>query len=270
MSTTSPTWRSLHPLHLWFLEYLVILYAIALVVTPLARHLPLDRLDHLFRSLVRSPLGCLAFAAVTFPTLCLMKVGFLDDPVGFVPQLKIVLAYAVFFAFGWLLRRHEDLLPTFRTLRRVCVSLALGLAAAGVGLSAAVHRIQTPGSDGMPWLLASAGSLSVATWLFVFGFTGLALRFLERPVPAIRYLSDSSYWLYIVHMPVLMAFQVAVVRTGWAAGAKMSVVLLASLLALLASYHLLVRATWIGAILNGRRHASRRDRPFHAASPSVS
>ena len=73
-------------------------------------------------------------------------------------------------------------------------------------------------------------------WLFVFGWIGIFFRALERPVPWIRYVSDSSYWMYLVHMPVLLVFQIAVAETGWPPALKMLTVLTASVATLLGSY----------------------------------
>jgi peptidoglycan/LPS O-acetylase OafA/YrhL len=95
-------------------------------------------------------------------------------------------------------------------------------------------------------------------WLFIFGFIGIFLRLFERPIPWIRYLSDSSYWLYLVHMPVLLVFQITVTATGWRPAIKALVVLAASVATLLGSYHVLVRPTWVGVVLNGRTFPIRR------------
>jgi peptidoglycan/LPS O-acetylase OafA/YrhL len=106
------------------------------------------------------------------------------------------------------------------------------------------------------WFLGISWFLGLSMCLFVFGFTGLFLRYLERPVPWIRYLSDSSYWLYLMHMPVLLVFQITVAGTGWTPAVRALVVLAASVPTLLASYHVLVRSTWVGAILNGQRYST--------------
>src|SRR5262249_58125176 len=111
---------------------------------------------------------------------------------------------------------------------------------------------------------ASAACLALATWLFVFGLLGLFLRLVHRETRAVRYLADASYWLYLAHMPVLLAFQIAVADTGWTPAAKAWIVLGASVIALFVSYHLAVRPTWVGAILNGRRYPIGF--PLHSAS----
>lgn len=187
-----------------------------------------------------------------------MQQGTLDDPSGFMPEGAILVAYLVFFAAGWLLYRNVDLLPVLCRLPRAPILVGLGLAAAALGGYCIWHRWHWLGDHAVLWFLASAALVSLSMWLFTLGFTGVFLRFFGQPVAWIRYLSDASYWLYLVHMPVLLAVQIAVARTGWTPVLKVFVVLAVSLPSLLASYHFLVRPTWVGAILNGRRRAITR------------
>lgn len=95
---------------------------------------------------------------------------------------------------------------------------------------------------------------AVGMWLLVFGFMGLFHRFFAHPSPAMRYLADSSYWLYIVHLNILfqLAIWVAEVRMTWPL--KMTFYCVAAVAIMIPSYHYLVRSTFIGQILNGRRY----------------
>ena len=68
-----------------------------------------------------------------------------------------------------------------------------------------------------------------------------------------RYLADSSYWLYIMHLPLVMALQVAVSDLPWPGAVKFALVLATTMGILLGSYQLFVRNSWLGAWLNGRR-----------------
>lgn len=255
--------RHLDPMHLWFLEYLLVFYAIALATLPLARRLPgvVAGIDRVFRAIVSSALGPLFLAAIVFPVLCLMEEGALGDPSGFVPEVKILLTYFLFFVFGWLLYRNQ----AFPRLGRAAGFVGFGLASALLGFFFIWKSRQPGGPQTLAWFLWSAWFLGLSMWLFTFGFTGICFRLLERPVSWIRYVSDSSYWLYLAHMPVLLVFQIAVAGTGWPPVLKALVVLAASILTLLASYHVFVRFTWIGVILNGRRYPIKRRPPLGAA-----
>jgi glucan biosynthesis protein C len=202
---------------------------------------------------------------MTFPTLCLMRDAALDDPSGFAPEGRIVITYLTFFACGWLLWRNADVLSELRRFPRAPILLMVGVVGALLGYSIWYWQHST-GIHILLGLLASAWFLALAMWLFIFGFIGIFLRLFERPIPWFRYLSDSSYWLYLVHMPVLLAFQIAVTESGWTPAVKAAVVLAASVATLLWSYHVLVRSTWVGVILNGRKYPTSRQR---APAPSA-
>ena len=90
-----------------------------------------------------------------------------------------------------------------------------------------------------------------------YALLGLFQRYLGTEHRVLKYLSDSSYWLYLAHSPVLLAVQLLVFRTAWPGSLKLAATLALAVPILLASYHLLVRSTWIGAWLNGRRHPRR-------------
>ena len=63
--------------------------------------------------------------------------------------------------------------------------------------------------------LAGAACYALAIWTTTFAAIGLALRFLSGFSPVRRYLADASYWLYLIHLPILMALQVAVSQLDW-------------------------------------------------------
>ena len=50
----------------------------------------------------------------------------------------------------------------------------------------------------------------IYTWAMTFGLMGCCRRLLRRENPVIRYLSDSSYFLYLAHLPLIIAAQVIV------------------------------------------------------------
>jgi hypothetical protein len=58
-------------------------------------------------------------------------------------------------------------------------------------------------------------------------------------------------------MPVFLIVQIGLARTTWPAPAKVFALLSVSVPLLLASYHYLVRPTWLGLLLNGRRYPVR-------------
>jgi glucans biosynthesis protein C len=242
--TSGDILHHLHPLHLWFLEYLILLYLIGGIVAWLARSVPaaIDKVHVAYRWALEQPYAPAVFALFSWPILAVMR-GNLKDCDGFPIEWSILAAYVVPFGFGWLLYHHRDRLPRFQ--RHIGIYLLLAVPCFLVyGL--------VPGKT-YP-LIKAAGNV-LCCWFLTFACLGLFLRHFSKSSPAWRYMSDSSYWLYIVHMPVVVGLQVAFLRVPLPALAKVPIVLALSVAILVASYDLLVRPTWIGALLNGRRYS---------------
>ena len=252
----------LHPLHMWFLEYLLILYAIAFVVAVAFEAGCRGRISSAICAAIndwyRRALGSrwrpAIFAIPSAGVLMLMRGAFLEDPPGFVPVPRIVLAYTVPFFFGWLLYRNRDLLDTFRRCAWRNVILAAVLFAAWETFLAPIQNRHEFWYWVKP-LRAAAGSLFC--WLLAFGLTGLALRYFDAERPLGRYMADGSYWIYLMHMPVVITFQMVLSPLPWSSAIKVVLVVALATITLVTSYDLLVRATWVGALLNGRRYGRR-------------
>jgi hypothetical protein len=98
-------------------------------------------------------------------------------------------------------------------------------------------------------------SQSLFAWWMSLSCIGLFRSCLSQQKSWIRYLSDSSYWLYVAHLPLVVILQSRVVDLPWNSFGKLSAISILSILLLLVSYQLLVRNTWIGRLLNGPRQA---------------
>jgi glucan biosynthesis protein C len=248
--TSGELLRRLHPLHLWFLEYLILLYCLGALcawITPSSIFVAIQKG---YRWILPKPYAPVLLAILlSWLPLTLMR-GNLKDCDGFVPELPILSAYVGPFAFGWFLYHSRDLLPRFE--RHIWIYLALAVP------SFFVYGL-TPASR-YPAIKAAGNVL--LCWFLIFATTGLFLRFCSRPSPGWRYMSDSSYWLYIMHMPVVVGLQVAMLHVPLPALAKVPVVLALAVLILVASYEILVRPTWIGILLNGRRYPAWARRPL--------
>ena len=99
----------------------------------------------------------------------------------------------------------------------------------------------------------SSFAYSFALWFLAVGVLGVFLKVAGNEHRAIRYISDSSYWLYLIHLPLIFVF----LRIGSIAELPASLIVvlaIGSTLAIgLGSYQLLVRHTFLGQLLNGTR-----------------
>jgi glucan biosynthesis protein C len=241
-----------HPLHLWFLEYLIVLYVLAIAVVGACHLLPQGvrtGFTACFRAIVQSPLAPLPFAAVSYLALVPMKWAGLEDPPSFMPEPRIVAAYAVPFAVGWLLYANADLLEVLRQRAWPYAVVATFVSVAYIAL------IYSTVDRGWAFHVNRAAH-ALGLWCLIFGITGLFLRYLSGHSVRRRYLCDSSYFLYIAHFPVIIAFQVLLLGVPLPPLVKMALVLTATIAVLMPTYRYAVRPTALGALLNGRRYPS--------------
>jgi peptidoglycan/LPS O-acetylase OafA/YrhL len=241
--------RAIEPMHLWFLE---ILMWLCLAVAPLAPRLTRWLSHPWFRTILASRLAPLFWAVMTFFTLLTMEFGILDTPHNFAPHFRILGAYAVFFAFGWGLYCHRESLPLLRNAGWPHLGLAVVFTFLTIG--AIDRQIANRAVRDWPAFVATCAGTALTAWCMIFGLIGLFLRYFSQPSQRQRYLSDSAYWLYLVHPPVLVVLQLPMMLLPWPAELKALVGLALAIPILLASYHYLVRSTWLGVILNGRKY----------------
>ena len=126
-----------------------------------------------------------------------------------VTNLQAVIGFGTAFGFGWLLHRQIDLIRNLEQRWLLNLVLAIVLIAASFLLAGASELRPRPiGYDAIR--LACAVCYALAIWTTSFAAIGGALRFLSGFSPARRYLADASYWIYLIHLPIVMALQVAV------------------------------------------------------------
>jgi glucans biosynthesis protein C len=261
-----PRWPPVLPkfplTHLWFLYVLLEFYVAVLVLRAGMVWLDQngrvrDRVDRLVGLVMRSRFAPALLAVPIGIALCLDPtwigwLGVQTPDSSLVINLQALMCYGTAFGIGWLLHRQIDLIRILEQRWLLNLVLATVLIAASFLLAGASTLRPRP-VNYETIRLAGAVCYALAIWTTTFGAIGLALRFLSDFSPARRYLADASYWLYIIHLPILMALQVAVSQLDWPWPVKFGAIMLVALPLMFASYQFLVRYTFLGAVLNGRR-----------------
>ena len=241
--------------HLWFLYYLLMYYLVFLAIVPMLRRLPLNlRSGFLngFSKVITSRFRAIWFAIPTALTLWITPLGSYETSTSFIPSFRTFTAYIVFFSFGWLLYQKREILSTFK--QYAWTQVILGALLSVPNHIAAIYQkgIAPDTRLGVFSLVVISGSLIV--WLFAFGITGLFLRYLNYPNRLIRYIVDASYWLYLIHLPLTIWLPGFLTGVQWPAPVKAMVVLLLTTFTGLVTYNYLVRTSYIGKTLNGRKY----------------
>lgn len=251
--------------HLWFLWVLLLFYAGLLIGRSLIGLVdPKGRLaagaDKAMRFLVAPwglplvavPLAC----ALYLKTDWFMWLGVPTPDTGVIPNLAGSVAYGIAFLLGYLIRRNsEALLGQIQRHWALYLLLALGLGTTSLILAGGpVPNFLVPPNQS----LLNASLYAFAVYAGAFAALALALRFLSGARPKVRYLSDASYWIYLLHLPVVMAFQVMVHDLTWPWPAKLVAIVGGTLVVMLGTYELLIRHSFMGRWLNGRKVPWRR------------
>ncbi|MFW2381171.1 MAG: acyltransferase family protein [Acidimicrobiales bacterium] len=240
---------SLH--HLWFLWFLLWLVAGFAVIA-----FTLDRVRWISAA-VRSWSPLLMWALVPIAVVPQLRMGNGGDiPVfgpdtstGWLPIWHVLGYYAVFFAFGSFLfgqkdRNGEPLVGSLGRWWPVLLPLAFF-----VVLPVGLHL--TFGTD-TAWPLVSMVQVGYA-WLAIVALLGLFRALLGVERRGVRYLSDSAYWLYLAHLPIVVIAQSWIRHWDLPATVKFLGLTTAVTIVLLMSYQLFVRYTALGTLLNGKR-----------------
>lgn len=247
-------------LHLWFLWVLLLLYLTVGLLRAMVAAVDHDgRIraagDKIVAWLARGAAAPLllavpATAALTAQPDWMMWGGIPTPDRSLIPNAAAAVAYGAAFLFGWVLHRQPRLIEGWAAAWPRNLALALAATAA----SLAVIGLTPDAPEPFDWRkLAAAFAYAVAGWSWTLALVGLALRFLADESPLRRYLADASYWLYLIHIPIVMALQVAVAQLALPWWVKFPLILTLAMALMLASYQLMVRHTFVGAILNGRR-----------------
>ena len=94
-------------------------------------------------------------------------------------------------------------------------------------------------------------------WLFLFGIMGMFMRFFSYENTKTRYISDSSYWVYLIHLPLTAIIPSLIWKLPLTGIVKFIIVLSMTTFICFTTYHYLVRNTFIGKFLNGRKYPKK-------------
>ena len=183
-----------HTFHLWFLYYLALITSISVVFAFVLQKLPSiqNYISAVFNLLIKNSLArIIVFSSITAVIYSLIGSWSVDTSISLVPNFDTLIYYFVFYIMGWVLYKSKHLLYTFMKYDWLSFILAV--------LIFSIYFFMNSGFSYIFHIIIK----SIMVWLFVFSITGLFfVRYASSHSPLMRYISDASYWVYLIHLPL--------------------------------------------------------------------
>lgn len=255
------------PRHLWFIAYLLMISVVAIGVWLAIQRAPAvgAALNRGFRKMMRSWWAVPVLASISAAIL-ITKTGWVAGGTAsnsLIPTPTLFAYYSFFFVFGWLLSGQSNLVEELK--RGAWLRLAAGVLIAVPAFLLFYDNGDFTGNVGTPGVLAESDELrlyglfavGLVCWLTLFGIWGVLARYVRNESPALRYLADASFWIYLVHIPFLVALQSSLAETELAVPTRYVLTVSGTLALALGTYAL---------IRGARKLATRPGRPRGAPS----
>lgn len=236
-------------MHLWFLYYLIMFSVASFLLGVLFKQWPKtsQSINRIYHSIFKHPiLRLFVFTGLTILILVVMDRNWVNTSTSFVPDLGTFAFYFYFYMIGWLLYKSKSLLNTFRTYDWQFTV---------VGTLLFSWYFFTDNSEFSMYTIMAIKCF--CCWLLIFGVSGLFIRFGSHHSARMRYISDSSYWVYLLHLPLTIIIPALIADWDIAASLKFLFVTTTTSIICFATYHYFVRNTFIGEFLNGRRYSRK-------------
>ena len=244
--------------HLWFLYYLILftLSAIALRSCVLRNSAVHEATLTVGNKLVRFLAGAKsAPILLAVPTACClwwMNHWGIDTPdKSLVPLWPVFCLYFGCFLIGWAFQHNRE---RFQVYSRLSLSNGVfALISISVLIALTPYESQ-PGYECYLWVKALfCLAYGITMWTLIPLTLGLCKKLFSSPKAWIGYLSDASYWLYLIHLPLVVALQIAVAELPLHWSVKLAAVCAGTVIIGLGLYEIGVRKTRLGRLLNGRK-----------------
>jgi len=241
---------SLNLAHFWLIYYLMIYNLITLSLIYIHRQLPqvlkngINRMVvFLFTSDFTIPFFILLYLIATST----MKDGYVQVPVQFAIQFKVLFAYGLFFSFGWAIHHDQKWLENLH--RKFWVYLILGLSFTPIYLTSVKVLHDQPSLRAGAYI-SYLFSHSVMAWGISLGLIGMFYHFFKisrsHSNPFLLHFSRASYWIFLFSLPCSLFLHGCFSFLQAPPYLKGPLILFLNFGILLLLYQLLIRSTFIG------------------------
>ncbi len=180
-------------------------------------------------------------------------------PEKFYPELWSFGFYGVFFLLGgviFLKQRLLDELAVYKNILLVLSLISYGVFYLTLPKTFSAEDIMKASADGFDpdWVHLHVAILEayIAVYMTLYCLL-IGKQLLNRQNKILKLISDSSYWVYLIHLPILLLIQFALADVDMNMWLKFLMSTFTTFFIGLVSYVLFVKWTPIGWLLNGRK-----------------
>jgi surface polysaccharide O-acyltransferase-like enzyme len=246
-ATKDAAWQGKAPppttMHLWFLYYLVF-FSLAAALMSRIRVPRWTWIQQRPWLIVFAPLALVPGAVAGGVPM--------GAPESFIPHWWPFLFYGIFYLCGWCLFGRENIIDAMG-------KYWMPLSIVAVALFIPYYRMMpvldltrlVPLTNSRLILEGVIGSYLSALLVLLALLAGHQI--LDWRSSVLQFVSDSSYWIYLVHLPIVVLIQMLLIEAPINMWLKLSIVTCGTFIVCLVTYVVFVRYTPIGRLLNGKR-----------------
>jgi len=253
------TTRGFRIFHLLFLYYLII---IALSFSIACMFLRYSGIEDKINVFIRNVWGLLKYPvfvgfAVALPTALAMYniphwEWWFGIPTPFKPlsiNMPCLIIYSLAFIFGWACQSEKSYIQNIANYWWVYFIIALICTLTSLSISGFIPNLSIAPETSIKFEYAYL--YSCAAWFLSLGLIGVSVKFLHSYNPFIRRLVDASFWIYLVHFPVVIFLGIILSRTTIYWLVSYSAIVLFTIAVLTYLYEKWIRSNVIGDVLRG-------------------
>jgi peptidoglycan/LPS O-acetylase OafA/YrhL len=249
--------------HLWFLYYLLLITLTVVFISKLfekrtqSKYYLTKIIDSSVDFVSKSSWSPLFLAIPTIGALWFMQNWGIDTPdKSLVPVLPVFILYGACFTFGWYLQRNPTSIENLSTLSVQKILLSLGGIVSAILLSK--YEMNVAHAHFTMLKFAFWFAYAIMLWGLITLILGIFKVFFSEPNKIVKYLADASYWLYLIHLPLVIYLQIffAEIQFHWLV--KLVSILSLTLGISLLMYQLFVKRTFIGRIISANDSPQRK------------
>ena len=239
-------------MHMWFLYYLMQFCLVAALI-----HWRGWLTESITRILTNPWVMVLVYPLLMVPALVSVNAPH-PAPEQYIPQVWGYGFYGLFFLLGMAIYKNQNVLEKLKPFALPLLITSLGLYwvlfpmfPKSIGLEDLATMMEGP-EFSTEHLITAVLEAYIAVHMTIVCLV-YGARLLTGRSALLRYISDGSYWVYIIHIPVLFIIQFHLLDVQWGLWTEFLVSSFGTLGIGFVTYAALVRWTPIGILLNGRR-----------------